>query len=218
MPRKTWRSQSPWLADVRSSSPTATAPHRCCGCGDSTRPVGRRTRTSARSTGDLTRGQQRPADYVPHPRPAGAGRSAQCHRHSSNGPGAPLTKGANGVWAITTASVPSGAYRYNFNVDGVATSTRAIRRRASRTRTRGASSTCPAAAVGHDRRAARRRRQRDLQVDRARDVPAHARLHAAWLRDEPAKRYPVFYLLHGAGDSDDVVDVGRARRTSSSTT
>ena len=34
---------------------------------------------------------------------------------------AQLTKGENGVWATTTGPVPPGAYRYNFNVDGVAT-------------------------------------------------------------------------------------------------
>ena len=38
-----------------------------------------------------------------------------------NGPAAPLTKGANGVWEITTAPVPPGAYRYVFNIDSVAT-------------------------------------------------------------------------------------------------
>src|SRR5262245_21759616 len=38
-----------------------------------------------------------------------------------NGPAASLTKAQNGVWEITTSAVPSGAYRYNFNIDGVAT-------------------------------------------------------------------------------------------------
>src|SRR6185436_10256383 len=38
-----------------------------------------------------------------------------------NGPAAPLTKGATGIWEITTATVPPGAYRYAFNIDGVAT-------------------------------------------------------------------------------------------------
>ena len=30
-----------------------------------------------------------------------------------------MTKGENGVWTFTTAALPPGAYRYNFNVDGV---------------------------------------------------------------------------------------------------
>jgi enterochelin esterase-like enzyme len=34
-------------------------------------------------------------------------------------PGAPLTKGENGVWEATLGPLDPGAYRYNFNVDGV---------------------------------------------------------------------------------------------------
>ena len=33
--------------------------------------------------------------------------------------GTPMTKGSEGVWELTLESVPPGAYRYNFNVDGV---------------------------------------------------------------------------------------------------
>lgn len=35
--------------------------------------------------------------------------------------GAPMTKGMDGVWSCTVGPVPSGAYRYNFNVDQVRT-------------------------------------------------------------------------------------------------
>jgi enterochelin esterase-like enzyme len=38
-----------------------------------------------------------------------------------NGQGARMTKGANGVWEVTLGPVGPGAYRYTFNVDGVAT-------------------------------------------------------------------------------------------------
>ncbi len=31
-----------------------------------------------------------------------------------------MTKGANGVWEVTRGPLAPGAYRYNFNVDGVA--------------------------------------------------------------------------------------------------
>src|SRR5437868_2502644 len=37
-----------------------------------------------------------------------------------NNGGTPMTKGENGIWEATLAP-PPGAYRYNFNVDGVAT-------------------------------------------------------------------------------------------------
>lgn len=38
-----------------------------------------------------------------------------------NGQGAPLTKGENGVWEVVMGPIDPGAYRYNFNVDGVST-------------------------------------------------------------------------------------------------
>lgn len=37
----------------------------------------------------------------------------------ANGRGAEMTKGDNGVWEVTLGPLPPGAYRYNFNVDGV---------------------------------------------------------------------------------------------------
>ena len=37
-----------------------------------------------------------------------------------NRPGAAATKGENGVWEATLGPIDPGAYRYNFNVDGVA--------------------------------------------------------------------------------------------------
>jgi enterochelin esterase-like enzyme len=36
-----------------------------------------------------------------------------------NGPGAPMTKGENGVWEVTLGPLEPGAYRYNFNIAGV---------------------------------------------------------------------------------------------------
>src|SRR4051794_20490586 len=36
-----------------------------------------------------------------------------------NGQGAALTKGSNGVWEATLGPIDPGAYRYNFNVDGI---------------------------------------------------------------------------------------------------
>src|SRR5260221_8038931 len=37
----------------------------------------------------------------------------------SNGPGTEMTKGTNDVWEVTIGPLDSGAYRYNFNVDGL---------------------------------------------------------------------------------------------------
>jgi enterochelin esterase-like enzyme len=38
-----------------------------------------------------------------------------------NGQGAKMTKGGSGVWEVTLGPIGPGAYRYTFNVDGVAT-------------------------------------------------------------------------------------------------
>src|SRR4030095_16661762 len=37
-----------------------------------------------------------------------------------NNQGAEMTKGTNGVWEVTLGPIRPGAYRYNFNVDGLA--------------------------------------------------------------------------------------------------
>src|SRR2546425_650695 len=43
---------------------------------------------------------------------------------AAQGPGMPqakrMTKGDKGIWEITIGPIPSGSYRYNFNVNGVA--------------------------------------------------------------------------------------------------
>ena len=36
-----------------------------------------------------------------------------------NNQGSPMTKGTNGVWEVTLGPIDPGAYRYNFNVDGL---------------------------------------------------------------------------------------------------
>ena len=36
-----------------------------------------------------------------------------------NGPGTPMMKGENGVWEATLGPVPAGTYRYTFNVNGI---------------------------------------------------------------------------------------------------
>src|SRR5689334_24273413 len=38
-----------------------------------------------------------------------------------NGQGAAMTKGENGIWEVVLGPLDPGAYRYNFNVNGVTT-------------------------------------------------------------------------------------------------
>ncbi|MGE3309506.1 MAG: alpha/beta hydrolase-fold protein [Limisphaerales bacterium] len=123
----------------------------------------------------------------------------------------PLTKGSNGVWAVTVGPLAPGAYRYGFNVDGVT----AVDPRNPKTSESNESTWSLVAVPGAD------------WVD-TKDVPHGAvsevtywsgtlnrfrRLHVYTPPGYEAGdgRYPVFYLLHGAFDSDDSwSSVGRA--------
>jgi enterochelin esterase family protein len=127
------------------------------------------------------------------------------------GAGAELTKNAEGVWEITLPALEPGAFRYNFSVDGVATLDPSNRLTSESNRNAWSLFHVPG----------------KLWMDTA-QVPhgalsevtywsstlgQHRRLHVytppGYELDRA--RYPVFYLLHGAGDSDDSWStVGRA--------
>jgi enterochelin esterase family protein len=123
----------------------------------------------------------------------------------------PFTKSAEGVWEATTAAVPAGAYRYTFAVDGVTVAD------SRNTQTSQTNTTVYSLAVvpGSD-------------VFDTKNVPhgAVAEVHynsssLGGIRrmhvytppgyEAGAAKYPVLYLLHGAGDVDDSWStVGRA--------
>jgi enterochelin esterase-like enzyme len=127
------------------------------------------------------------------------------------GPGATLTKAQNGIWEITVGPVPAGAYRYAFVIDGVAT----IDPRNPSTSESNNNSWSLVYVPGSD-------------TFDTRNVPhgsvAEVHYHSAALKafrrmhvytppgyETSSRKYPVFYLLHGAGDSDDSWStVGRA--------
>ena len=122
-----------------------------------------------------------------------------------------LTKGENGVWEISLGPIDSGAYRYTFNVDGVpvvdprspsisesnnnAWSVVYVPGSAFMDSTdvpHGAVASVyyPSSTLGHGRR-------------------MHVYTPPGY--EAGSEKYPVFYLLHGAGDSDDSwTSVGRA--------
>ena len=122
-----------------------------------------------------------------------------------------MTKAENGVWEVTVGPVPPGAYRYNFNIDGVAT----IDPRSSAISESNANVWSLVVVPGND-------------VFDTKSVPRGAvavvtywsaafgtfrRMH---VYTPPGYelgegQYPVFYLLHGAGDNDHAwSSVGRA--------
>ena len=127
------------------------------------------------------------------------------------GPDTTMTKGTNGVWETTVGPIPSGAYRYTFNVDGVTV----IDPRNPATSESNENTWSLVYVPGTD--------WMDTQ-----DVP-HGAISEVTYWSSALKRFrrmhvytppgyesgkgkfPVFYLLHGAGDCDDSwTTVGRA--------
>jgi enterochelin esterase family protein len=122
-----------------------------------------------------------------------------------------LTKGENGVWELSLGPIDPGAYRYTFNVDDVSV----IDPRSSAISKSNGNAWSVVYVPGSD-----------FMDDR--DVPHGAvaavhyksstlgrtrRMHVYTPPGYEAgqEKYPVFYLLHGAGDSDDSwTSVGRA--------
>lgn len=127
------------------------------------------------------------------------------------GPGPEMTRDSDGVWEITTHPVPPGAYRYNFLLDGVTV----IDPRNPSTSESNENTWSLVYVPGSP-------------VSDVRDVPhgavsevtyyssvlkRHRRLHVYTPPgyETGTDSYPVFYLLHGAFDSDDSwTTVGRA--------
>jgi enterochelin esterase family protein len=128
-----------------------------------------------------------------------------------NGPGPEMTKGTNGVWEVTIGPIDSGAYRYNFNVDGVSV----IDPRNPATSESNnnvwslvyvpGSDFMDTREIPHGAVASVTYYSTTLQRFRRMHVytpPGYAK---------GGGKFPVFYLLHGAGDCDDSwTSVGRA--------
>ncbi len=127
------------------------------------------------------------------------------------GQGVALTKGENGVWAVTLGPLDPGAYRYTFNVNGVTV----IDPRSSAISESNNNVWSLVSVPGSD------------FMD-TKQVPHGAVASVTYSSTALSKfrrmhiytppgyesgkgKYPVFYLLHGAGDNDDAwTSVGRA--------
>ena len=122
-----------------------------------------------------------------------------------------LTKGENGVWEVTIGPVDPGTYRYNFNVDGVTTIdprnpfiSESNNNVWSLVHVPG-SDFADTKNVPHGGVAAVTYYSTALGTFRR----MHVYTPPGYERN--SDKYPVFYLLHGAGDSDDSwTSVGRA--------
>jgi enterochelin esterase family protein len=114
----------------------------------------------------------------------------------------PFTKSAEGVWEATTAAVPAGAYRYTFAVDGVTVADSRNTQTSQTNTTVYSLAVVPGSDVfdtknvPHGAVAAVTYWSASLGVFRR----MHVYTPPGYERD--GGKYPVFYLLHGAGDND----------------
>jgi enterochelin esterase family protein len=122
-----------------------------------------------------------------------------------------MTKGANGVWEATIGPLDAGAYRYNFNVDGV-TVTDPRNAAVSESLSNVWSLVVVPGSDNFD--------TKEVPHGAVASVTYYSTALKKFRRmhiytppgyENGKEKYPVFYLLHGAGDNDDAwTSVGRA--------
>jgi enterochelin esterase-like enzyme len=127
-----------------------------------------------------------------------------------NGRGAEMKQGTNGVWEVTLDPIDPGAYRYNFNVDGV--SVIDPRNPATSESNNNVWSLVYIPGGFSD--------TKDVPHGAVSEVTYYSKALQRFRRmhvytppgyESGKGKFPVFYLLHGAGDSDDAwTTVGRA--------
>jgi enterochelin esterase family protein len=128
-----------------------------------------------------------------------------------NAQGTPLTRGAEGVWEGTLGPLAPGAYRYNFNVDGVTV----IDPRNPATSESNENTWSLVHVPGADFMDTK-----DVSHGAVAEVTYYSKALKKFRRmhvytppgyERGGGKYPVFYLLHGAFDCDDSwTTVGRA--------
>ena len=128
-----------------------------------------------------------------------------------NGRGAEMRKDPNGVWEVTLGPLDPGAYRYNFNVDGVSV----IDPRSSATSESNMNTWSLVYVPGSDLMDTK-----DVPRGAVAEVTYYSKTLERFRRmhvytppgyESGKGKYPIFYLLHGAFDCDDSwTSVGRA--------
>lgn len=125
--------------------------------------------------------------------------------------GAEMTRGTNGVWEVALGPIEPGTYRYNFNVDGVSV----IDPRNPATSESNNNTWSLVHVPGSEYADTK-----DVPHGSVSSVTYHSKTLGRFRRmhvytppgyESGKGKYPVFYLLHGAGDCDDSwTSVGRA--------
>jgi enterochelin esterase family protein len=122
-----------------------------------------------------------------------------------------LTRGQNGVWELTCGPVDPGTYRYNLNVDGVATIDPRNPSVSESNNNVWSLVHVPGADLFDTRDVPRGAVAEVTYKSTALGQFRRMHVYTPPGYETGRDRYPVFYLLHGAGDSDDSWStVGRA--------
>ncbi len=128
-----------------------------------------------------------------------------------NGPGAAMTKNDAGLWEVTLGPLPAGAFRYNFNVDGLSVIDPRNPAISESNNNVWSLVVVPGSdfmdtrEVPHGAVAAVTYKSASLNRMRRMHIYTPPGYEAG------KDKYPVFYLLHGSSDSDDSwSSVGRA--------
>ncbi len=180
------------------------------------------TAPGVRAVIDVQRGGQSPAVVSPDVRPGRrvvfrirAPQATEVRLVAGDIPdnrrGAPMVRGEEDIWEVTLGPLGAGAYRYNFNVDGVSV----IDPRNPAVSESNNNVWSLVYVPGSDFMDLR-----EVPHGAVAEVPYYSgslgtfrRLHVYTPPgyEQSRDRYPVFYLLHGAGDCDDAwSSVGRA--------
>lgn len=126
--------------------------------------------------------------------------------------GRPLTKGENGIWDLTTSDpVGPGAYRYVFNVDGVTTMDPRNTSISESNAQNWSMFFVPGEAFMETRDVPHGAVASVTYYSKTLDKFRRMHVYTPPGYEMNSRKYPVFYLLHGAGDCDDSwTSVGRA--------
>ena len=127
------------------------------------------------------------------------------------GVGAELAKDSEGIWTITLESLRPGAFRYNFNVDGVSTLDPSNPLTSESMRNSWSLFHVPGDTFMDTQRVPHGAVAEVTYWSGTLDQHRRMHVYTPPGYETSRARYPVFYLLHGAGDSDDAWStVGRA--------
>jgi enterochelin esterase family protein len=122
-----------------------------------------------------------------------------------------FTKGESNVWALTIGPIDPGAYRYNFNVDGVATIDPSSPYISESNANVWSMFYVPGADFMDTKNVPHGAVASVNYYSSALDTWRRLHVYTPPGYETGNEKYPVFYLLHGAGDNDEAwTSVGRA--------